>query len=50
MTRDECRLALGTPDSIDRATTVGNTHFERWSYENGVYLLFEDGYLSKFRM
>ena len=49
MTRDECRLALGTPANVDRATTVGNTHLERWSYENGVYLLFEDGILTQFR-
>lgn len=49
MTRDECRLALGAPASVDRAYTAG-LQLERWTYENGVYLLFEDGYLTRFRM
>lgn len=49
MTRDECRLALGAPASVDRAATAG-AQLERWSYENGIYLLFEDGILTKFRM
>lgn len=48
MTRDECRLALGTPAAVDRAATPG-AMLERWSYENGVYLIFEDGYLTKYR-
>ncbi len=48
MTRDECRLALGAPVSIDRGATRG-FQMERWSYDNGVYLLFEDGILIRFR-
>lgn len=48
MTRDECRLALGTPNSIARAATSG-AQLERWSYDNGTYLIFEDGILTKFR-
>lgn len=48
MTRDEARLALGTPASIDRATTPG-AQLERWGYENGVYIIFEDGVLTRFR-
>lgn len=48
MTRDECRLALGAPASIDRGATRG-FQMERWSYDNGVYLLFEDGILIRFR-
>lgn len=48
MTRDECRLALGAPSSIDRGATRGY-ELERWSYDNGVYLLFEDGLLTRFR-
>jgi hypothetical protein len=48
MTRDECRLALGSPSRIDRYQ--GTTAYgERWSYENGVYLIFFDGVLSSFR-
>lgn len=48
MTPEECRLALGSPDSYTRIpTTMGMV--ERWTYTNGVYLIFEDGLLSKFR-
>lgn len=49
MTRDECRLALGRPDEILRIPTYSGMA-ERWLYTDGVYLIFEDGYLSKFRM
>lgn len=48
MTREECRLSLGTPDEIDRRPGYGGVQ-ERWSYENGVYLIFEDGLLRDFR-
>lgn len=48
MTRDECRLALGSPDSIDRGATHG-AQLERWSYDNGIYLIFEDGILERYR-
>ena len=48
MTREECRLALGNPSSIDRyhGTT---TYSERWNYENGISLIFDDGILRNFR-
>ncbi|MDE7408242.1 MAG: hypothetical protein K2M76_07460, partial [Muribaculaceae bacterium] len=48
MTRDECRLALGSPADVDRAADYSNV-MERWSYENGVYLIFQDGILVRFR-
>ena len=48
MTRDECRLALGSPPSVERVPTYGGM-VERWSYTDGVYLIFEDGYLTRFR-
>lgn len=48
MTREECRLALGSPASIDRYHGT-NTYSERWNYENGVYLIFDDGILRNFR-
>lgn len=48
MTRDECRLALGAPNNIDRGATR-SYQVEMWSYDNGVYLVFEDGILTKFR-
>lgn len=48
MTPEECRLALGSPDNYTRIPTTAGM-VERWSYENGVYLIFEDGALAKFR-
>lgn len=48
MTRDECRLALGSPADVDRAADYSNV-MERWSYENGIYLIFQDGILVRFR-
>lgn len=48
MTRDECRLALGAPTSIDRRPGI-STMREVWTYDNGIYLLFDDGILQSFR-
>lgn len=48
MTREECRLALGAPNSIDRHAGI-STLQERWGYENGIYLIFDDGLLQSFR-
>ncbi len=48
MTRDECRLALGAPNSLLRGAAYGE-HVERWTYDNGVFLIFEDGILTRFR-
>lgn len=49
MTRDECRLALGAPNELNRFQ--GNVGFiELWSYDDGMYLQFVDGYLSQFRL
>lgn len=48
MTRDECRLALGSPASIDRRPGYSYMR-EIWTYENGIYLMFEDGLLISFR-
>lgn len=48
MTREECRLALGSPKEVDRA--ANNSYLrEIWLYENGIYLVFEDGLLKIFR-
>lgn len=49
MTRDECRLALGAPNSF-RTIPVINAIVEQWGYDDGVYLIFEDGLLTKFRI
>ncbi len=48
MTLEECRLSLGSPKEIERGAT--NSYIrEAWLYENGVYLLFEDGLLIRYR-
>lgn len=49
MTRDEARLALGAPNSY-RTIPVINAIVEEWSYDDGVYLIFEDGILTRFRL
>lgn len=48
MTREECRLALGAPNTVDRHAGI-STLQERWGYENGIYLIFDDGLLQSFR-
>lgn len=48
MTRDECRLALGQPTEILRVPTNGGMQ-ERWTYSDGIYLIFDDGFLTRFR-
>lgn len=48
MTLDECRLALGAPASVKRRPTT-SALLEMWTYENGRYLLFQDGILEEFR-
>lgn len=48
MTRDECRLSLGSPAQVDRRPGYSYL-YEIWTYENGIYLVFEDGLLKEFR-
>lgn len=48
MTREECRLALGSPSAINRQPGYSYMR-EMWVYENGIYLIFEDGLLRSFR-
>lgn len=46
MTKLEATLAIGSPSSIDR----GHDHssaYERWGYSDGIYLIFEDGLLTR---
>ncbi len=49
MTREECRLALGAPTTLRRIPTYGGMR-ENWQYSDGVYLYFDDGYLTRFRL
>jgi len=48
MTRDECRLALGAPADVLRVPANGGMQ-ERWTYSDGIYLIFDDGFLSRYR-
>lgn len=48
MTTEECRLALGAPDDVTRGATQSYLR-EVWTYDNGRYLLFEDGVLKMMR-
>lgn len=49
MTPEECRLSLGAPDTYRRVPTTAGM-VERWSYNNGAYLVFEEGQLSLYRL
>lgn len=48
MTREECRLSLGSPKTVDRRAAI-STLQELWTYDNGIYLIFDDGILQSFR-
>ena len=47
MTTEECRLAIGAPKEVDRGATNSFLR-EAWMYDNGRWLLFEDGRLKRF--
>ena len=47
MTKTEATLALGTPRNIDRGYNHTAT-YERWTYPDGIVLIFEDGLLVRF--
>lgn len=49
MSRDECRLALGAPGRTEQIPTHAGM-VERWSYGDGIYLIFEDGHLTSYRL
>ncbi len=49
MTRDEARLAVGSPTEIDRGHSYSSA-YERWVYPNGTYIIFEDGIIKSFRL
>lgn len=48
MTKEECRLALGTPVRISENPDQSGLR-EYWYYDGGAYLFFIDGLLSQFR-
>lgn len=47
MSLNECRLALGAPATVKRRPN-NSVLYEIWNYDNGIYLLFEDGILKDF--
>lgn len=49
MTRDEARLAIGSPAEIDRGHSYSSA-YERWVYPNGTYIIFEDGIIKSYRL
>ena len=48
MSREECRLSLGSPRDINRRAGYSSVR-ETWYYENGIYLIFSDGVLIDYR-
>lgn len=48
MTKEECRLALGTPKDVNSGHDYSQT-LDIWNYENGMALWFEDGILTRYR-
>lgn len=48
MTKEECRLSLGTPRHINERPDQAGMR-EYWYYDGGSYLFFVDGLLSEFR-
>ena len=48
MTKEECRLALGSPKRINERPDQSGLR-EYWYYDGGAYLDFVDGLLSQFR-
>ena len=48
MTKAECRLSLGTPNTIQERPTNDGLQ-EYWFYSDGMYLVFFDGLLKQFR-
>lgn len=49
MTKEECRLSLGTPDDVDGGRDWSRT-LDIWKYSDGKYLVFSDGLLSEYRL
>lgn len=48
MTREEAILAAGAPRDVKKSQD-GTSFFERWTYDNGSYIIFTDGLVSSFR-
>lgn len=49
MSMDECRLAIGSPTTTMRTPTNSGI-IDQWSYADGVFLVFNDGILIRYRL
>lgn len=48
MTKEECRLSLGTPSHTDTGHNYSST-LDIWQYDDGTFLRFQDGLLFDYR-
>ena len=48
MTKEECRLAMGSPKNLTQLPDQSGLR-EYWYYDGGRYLFFVDGLLKEFR-
>ncbi len=48
MTKEECKLSIGNPDEVQSGHSRTQT-MDIWQYNDGTYLMFEDGLLTRFR-
>ncbi len=48
MTKEECKLSIGNPDEVQSGHSRTET-IDIWQYNDGTYLMFEDGLLTRFR-
>lgn len=48
MTKEECKLSLGNPKEVDTGHDW-NSLMDYWKYDDGTYLLFQDGRLINYR-
>lgn len=49
MTKNETMISVGYPDNVRKIPDNAGL-WEYWSYNNGIYLVFQDGILVRFRM
>ncbi len=48
MTKEECKLSIGNPDELQSGHSRSQT-MDIWQYNDGTFLMFEDGLLTRFR-
>lgn len=48
MTKEECKLSMGNPKDVESGHDW-NSLMDYWKYDNGAYLMFQDGRLINYR-